>query len=208
MNIVTSFFTASTHRAVQLFHFLGVFLAKALQDNMLVDIPISRPFLKYMCQGEFGNVKDRSVLQELKSRHDQPSFNSSLSASLDSISSSVTSSMASSMISDEGGDSLGSGAGDTSIKARLLQQLDSVEPWFSNLLTLDDVTEVYGEYGQFLQQLATLSATKHRILADQRLSPQQRTHQLANLTLPPPPKVTTNLSEKTISIVAIKSCHM
>uniref|UniRef100_A0A2P2I0N7 E3 ubiquitin-protein ligase n=2 Tax=Hirondellea gigas TaxID=1518452 RepID=A0A2P2I0N7_9CRUS len=170
-------------RAVQLYHFLGVFLAKALQDNMLVDIPISRPFFKYMCQGEFGYVKDRSVLQELKSRYD--SNNPSLSASMDSISSSVTSSMASSMISDDG---VEFGTGDTtdrSVKARLQQD---AEPWFSGILNLDDITEVYGEYGQFLQQLATLATTKHRILADARLSPQQRTHQLANLTLPPPPK--------------------
>ncbi|KAA0184246.1 hypothetical protein HAZT_HAZT003479 [Hyalella azteca] len=104
--------------AVTLFHVLGVFLAKALQGNMLMDIPLSRPFLKYMCQGEFGNVKDR----------------------------------------------------------------------FSGILSLDDMTEVYGECGQFLQQLGTLAATKHAIFADPRLTPQQRTHQLANLTLPPPPK--------------------
>ena len=127
---------------MQLFQFLGVFLAKALQDNMLVDIPVSRPFLKYMCQGEFGNVKDRNVLHELKSRRydtvsnyaaSSSSNNASLSASLDSIaSSSVTSSMASSMISDDGG---GGGGGatefggdftDRSVKARLQQ--DS-EPW-------------------------------------------------------------------------------
>ncbi|KAK8786099.1 hypothetical protein V5799_007534 [Amblyomma americanum] len=33
------------------FHFLGIFLAKALQDGRLVDLPLSRPFLRLLCQG-------------------------------------------------------------------------------------------------------------------------------------------------------------
>ena len=35
-----------------LFWFLGAFLAKTLQDNRLVDLPLSRSFLKILCQGE------------------------------------------------------------------------------------------------------------------------------------------------------------
>eukprot|EP00041_Stephanoeca_diplocostata_P036623 m.1344514 g.1344514 ORF g.1344514 m.1344514 type:complete len:2563 (-) comp24902_c1_seq2:195-7883(-) len=34
---------------VERFHFLGVFIAKALQDNRLVDLPLSMPLLKWMC---------------------------------------------------------------------------------------------------------------------------------------------------------------
>jgi len=33
-------------RAVKLFHFMGIFIAKALQDNRLVDLPLSQPLLK------------------------------------------------------------------------------------------------------------------------------------------------------------------
>lgn len=33
-------------RAVKLFHFLGIFIGKALQDNRLVDLPLSQPFVK------------------------------------------------------------------------------------------------------------------------------------------------------------------
>lgn len=54
--------SAICEKAVELFHFLGVFLAKTLQDNRLVDLPLSRPFLKLMCQGEFSNVKDRTLV--------------------------------------------------------------------------------------------------------------------------------------------------
>ena len=36
-------------RICQIFHMLGIFLAKCLQDGRLVDIPLSRPFFKLMC---------------------------------------------------------------------------------------------------------------------------------------------------------------
>jgi E3 ubiquitin-protein ligase HECTD1 len=39
-------------KASKLFWFLGVFLAKTLQDNRLVDLPLSNPLLKLICQGE------------------------------------------------------------------------------------------------------------------------------------------------------------
>jgi E3 ubiquitin-protein ligase HECTD1 len=37
-------------RAVKLFHFLGIFIGKALQDNRLVDLPLSDSFLKLICR--------------------------------------------------------------------------------------------------------------------------------------------------------------
>jgi len=39
-------------RICQLFSFLGIFLAKCLQDNRLVDIPLSSPFFKMLCAGK------------------------------------------------------------------------------------------------------------------------------------------------------------
>lgn len=39
-------------RVTQLFHFLGVFLAKCIQDSRLVDLPLSRPFFKLLCMGD------------------------------------------------------------------------------------------------------------------------------------------------------------
>ena len=47
-------------KAVKYFWFLGVFLAKVLQDNRLVDLPLSQPFLKLMCHGEIqNNINER-----------------------------------------------------------------------------------------------------------------------------------------------------
>lgn len=38
-----------TQEVVALFHDFGVFVAKSLQDSRLVDLPLSRPLLKWMC---------------------------------------------------------------------------------------------------------------------------------------------------------------
>ena len=38
------------HTVSNLFWTLGVFLAKTLQDSRLVDLPLSTPFLKLLCQ--------------------------------------------------------------------------------------------------------------------------------------------------------------
>lgn len=47
-------------RAAKHFWFLGIFLAKVLQDNRLVDLPLSLPFLKLLCQGEIHtNIHER-----------------------------------------------------------------------------------------------------------------------------------------------------
>lgn len=39
-------------RITKLFHFLGIFLAKCIQDNRLVDLPLSQPFFKLLCMGD------------------------------------------------------------------------------------------------------------------------------------------------------------
>ncbi|XP_076672486.1 ubiquitin fusion-degradation 4-like isoform X5 [Andrena cerasifolii] len=65
-------------RAVRYFWFLGVFLAKVLQDNRLVDLPLSRPFLKLMCHGDItNNVNEKIGLSGVA----QESMSSSMSSS-------------------------------------------------------------------------------------------------------------------------------
>jgi E3 ubiquitin-protein ligase HECTD1 len=55
--------------AERLFHTLGAFLAKSIQDCRLVDIPMSRPFLKMMCRGEVGSHITQQFI-ELTTRED------------------------------------------------------------------------------------------------------------------------------------------
>ncbi|XP_024878263.1 E3 ubiquitin-protein ligase HECTD1 isoform X3 [Temnothorax curvispinosus] len=70
--------SAGCDRAVRYFWFLGVFLAKVLQDNRLVDLPLSRPFLKLMCRGDISNnVNEKIGLTGVT----QESMSSSMSSS-------------------------------------------------------------------------------------------------------------------------------
>ncbi|XP_072765519.1 E3 ubiquitin-protein ligase HECTD1 isoform X5 [Anoplolepis gracilipes] len=70
--------SAACDRAVRYFWFLGVFLAKVLQDNRLVDLPLSRPFLKLMCRGDISNnVNEKIGLTGIT----QDSISSSMSSS-------------------------------------------------------------------------------------------------------------------------------
>ncbi|XP_011267642.1 E3 ubiquitin-protein ligase HECTD1 isoform X4 [Camponotus floridanus] len=70
--------SAACDRAVRYFWFLGVFLAKVLQDNRLVDLPLSRPFLKLMCRGDISNnVNEKIGLTGIT----QDSMSSSMSSS-------------------------------------------------------------------------------------------------------------------------------
>ncbi|XP_032355679.1 E3 ubiquitin-protein ligase HECTD1 [Etheostoma spectabile] len=49
-------------RISKLFHFLGVFLAKCIQDNRLVDLPVRNPVLKAPFEGGTPKPKPRKVL--------------------------------------------------------------------------------------------------------------------------------------------------
>ena len=44
-----------------IFRFLGTLLAKCLQDGRLIDLPLSRPFLKLLCMGEVGQGLTRQL---------------------------------------------------------------------------------------------------------------------------------------------------
>jgi len=61
-------------KVAELFRFLGCLLAKALQDGRLVDIPLSRPFLKLLCSGEVGsNLARHYVIDQRDSQENSDS---------------------------------------------------------------------------------------------------------------------------------------
>lgn len=55
---------------------------------------------------------------------------------------------------------------------------------FSDLLTAEDLAQVHPGQAKFLRQLQELATRKARILADKALTPEARTRQLQNLSLP------------------------
>lgn len=50
-------------RITKLFHFLGIFLAKCIQDNRLVDLPLSQPFFKLLCMGDIKSNWSKQLYQ-------------------------------------------------------------------------------------------------------------------------------------------------
>ena len=128
------------HRSARYFWFLGVFLAKVLQDNRLVDLPLSRPFLKLMCRGDItNNVNEKIGLTGVTQE-------------------SMSSSMASSFISEEGEQDT---AGYSSLEPK---------PWYSGILDTDDLVLVDPVRGEFLKEMQTLTSRRERAISEGQYS--------------------------------------
>lgn len=128
--------SSACQRATRYFWFLGVFLAKVLQDNRLVDLPLSRPFLKLMCRGDItNNVNERIGLTGVNQE-------------------SMSSSMASSFISEEGEQ-------DTATYSSL-----EPIPWYSGILDIEDLALVDPVRGEFLKEMQNLTSKRERAISE------------------------------------------
>jgi hypothetical protein len=116
-------------RAARLFWFLGIFLAKTLLDNRLVDLPLSHSFLKLLCGGEVSaSVKEKSTIVREDQHEDELMASSMYSVlSVESDVDAVAGSIAGSV----------SGGRPTS-------------QWYTRLLSIDDLVQVMVAYLQFL----------------------------------------------------------
>lgn len=131
-------------KVTRLFWFLGVFLAKTLQDNRLVDLPLSNAMLKLICQGEISStVKKRAHITQ----KNHPTIDNNVD---DVMTSSTLSILSEESDLDSSGD-----------KSNLSIQ----ESWFSNILQLEDLVEVDPSRGQFLVQLQELIGRKQNVVA-------------------------------------------
>ncbi|KAK9885691.1 hypothetical protein WA026_012456 [Henosepilachna vigintioctopunctata] len=143
--------------AVKHFWFLGVFLAKVLQDNRLVDLPLSRSFLKLMCHGEILNAVNERI-----------GFAGSRKATEDDI-------MTSSLISEESEKELELDPPKPSVEGR--------KPWYTNVLDEEDLYDIDPIRATFVKQLRDLVKQKQKIIQDLNLTPEMRSHQIQNLCL-------------------------
>ncbi|XKL65492.1 hypothetical protein PGB90_008912 [Kerria lacca] len=171
--------------AIKHFWFLGIFLAKVLQDNRLVDLPLSLPFLKLLCQGEIHtNVNESSPILEklfliiirknsainLITAIGVPNFRKNNTTDDDV--------MVSSFISEESEKELELNSDDLPKSFD-----DSGKAWFSGILTEKDLEEIDPVRSKFLQQLRELSNRKSKITYDNSLSLEAKTCQIQNLSL-------------------------
>lgn len=144
-------------KAVKYFWFMGVFLAKVLQDNRLVDLPLSKSFLKLMCHGEIQNtVNERIGFVGLKRNTEEDIMTSSL-------------------ISEESEKEL-------EFDPPKINMEDK-KPWYYNILSQEDLYDIDPIRATFLRQIQDLIKQKQKIMQDHNLSAEAKTHQIQNLCL-------------------------
>ena len=154
--------TAEMEHVERCFNFLGTFFAKCMQDSRLVDLPLSRPFLKLLCMGDVvDNVAQnyRELLPLVGSPTEEDLTPTEDDKDLDLQRCHLTASTSGSLST----------------------------PWYAGLLTQDDFLLVDPHRARFLEQLRALASRKQAILADVALSPAQRKQRLEDLTLTNPP---------------------
>ncbi|XP_071454696.1 E3 ubiquitin-protein ligase HECTD1 isoform X6 [Hetaerina americana] len=168
-------------RACWHFWFLGVFLAKVLQDSRLVDMPLSKPFLKLMCQGEVCHNMNEKIGISNNGTH----YRSPNGIEEDA--------MTSSYISEESEKEL-------ELDPPKVHQHDPTKPWFYGILSSEDLADIDPARDRFLCQLRELSARKKRIISYKTLSPEAKAHQLANLALSTPSTTIGSTSQSSMAV--------
>ncbi|XP_018579699.1 E3 ubiquitin-protein ligase Ufd4 isoform X5 [Anoplophora glabripennis] len=144
-------------KAVRHFYFLGVFLAKILQDNRLVDLPLSKSFLKLMCHGEIQNTVNERI-----------GFTGGKKAAEEDV-------MTSSFISEESEKEL------ELDPPKII--MEEKRPWYSNILGEEDLFDIDPIRAGFLKQIKEIVKQKQRIMQDHSASPETKSHQIQNLSL-------------------------
>lgn len=136
------------------FWFLGVFLAKVLQDGRLVDLPLSKSFLQLLCHNKI--LSDTKKLTALNKK-----FSEDL--------------MASSIMSEESEIDVS----DTFSKLQI--QSFSQPPWYEDILTQTNLEEIDPIRAKFLQDLQEIVRQKTAIEQDETLDAADKEQQINDL---------------------------
>lgn len=113
-------------RITKLFYFLGVFLAKCIQDNRLVDLPISQPFFKLLCMGDIKSNMSKLLYQQGLDSHLQPLL--------------LLSEVHSEASTEESQETYSVGSFDEDSKSEFIMDPPKPKPpaWYHGILTWDD----------------------------------------------------------------------
>ena len=140
----------------KLFAFFGIFLAKCLQDNRLVDLPLSQPFFKMLCAG--------------KGKYSHMSRTLSNASDL------------SDSIYTDGVQSIDDSSDDIfDTKTECVEKLDS--HYFSDVLTENDFELIHPDKGGFIKVLRTYIKKRNAILSEKELSSAQKSELLEKLMI-------------------------
>ncbi|XP_030659695.1 E3 ubiquitin-protein ligase HECTD1 isoform X4 [Nomascus leucogenys] len=157
-------------RITKLFHFLGIFLAKCIQDNRLVDLPISKPFFKLMCMGDIKSNMSK-LIYESRDDRDLHCTESQSEAS-----------------TEEGHDSLSVGSFEEDSKSEFILDPPKPKPpaWFNGILTWEDFELVNPHRARFLKEIKDLAIKRRQILSNKGLSEDEKNTKLQELVLKNP----------------------
>ncbi|KAK6481310.1 E3 ubiquitin-protein ligase HECTD1-like isoform X1 [Huso huso] len=157
-------------RISKLFLFLGVFLAKCIQDNRLVDLPISRPFFKLMCMGD---IKSNMSKLLYESRGDGDLHFSEIQSEAST---------------EEGHDTYSVGSFDEDSKSEFILDPPKPKPpaWYHGILTWEDFELVNPHRAKFLKKVKELAVKRRLILSNKALSEDEKNTRLQDLMLKNP----------------------
>ncbi|XP_075469294.1 E3 ubiquitin-protein ligase HECTD1 isoform X9 [Ascaphus truei] len=157
-------------RVTKLCHFLGVFLAKCIQDNRLVDLPISKPFFRLMCMGDIKSNMSK-LLYASRGEDSEHCTESQSEAS-----------------TEDGHDALSVGSFEEDSKSEFILDPPKPKPpaWFQGILTWEDFELVNPHRACFLRDIRELAVKRRHILGNRSLSEDEKNTQLQELVLKNP----------------------
>ncbi|XP_028293111.1 E3 ubiquitin-protein ligase HECTD1 isoform X2 [Gouania willdenowi] len=162
-------------RVVKLFHFLGIFLAKCIQDSRLVDLPVSPPFFKLLCMGDIKSNMSKLLYAPRRSpQHSErcPPTHTPLLLSEHQ-----------SEASEE--ETFSVDSFDSDCKSEFIMDPPKPKPpaWYHGLLSWDDFTLVNTHRAVFLKQMKDLVQRRRQILSSSSLCEDDKNTRLQELML-------------------------
>ncbi|KAJ6649764.1 E3 ubiquitin-protein ligase Ufd4 [Pseudolycoriella hygida] len=136
--------------------FLGVFLAKVLQDGRLVDLPLSNSFLQLLCHNKILSNTRKITLLNTKTSEDI---------------------MTTSIMSEESDRDIA----DTCTKM-LVQEFPET-CWYDGVLTQDNLTEIDPIRAEFLKELQEIVQEKQNIELNDKLSGAEKQQKIESIRL-------------------------
>ncbi|XP_041710734.1 E3 ubiquitin-protein ligase HECTD1 isoform X6 [Coregonus clupeaformis] len=165
-------------RLSKLFLFLGVFLAKCIQDNRLVDLPISRPFFKLLCMGDIKSNMSKLLYASrggplLLDPTEQHRHFSEIQSEAST---------------EESQDTYSVGSFDEDSKSEFILDPPKPKPpaWYHGILTWEDFERVNPHRAKFLKEMKELAVKRRLILGNNSQSEDEKNTRLQDLMLKNP----------------------
>lgn len=178
-------------KACRYFWFLGVFLAKVLQDMRLVDLPLSSSFLQLLCHNKMpqqnlsssilSQVHTSGVLAEGCNSNDDLMSSSALSEESTELADICSKLLNQSCNHNNNGDS--SVTSDDLLMQRHRSDFSTTSKWYEGILTFENLAEIDPIRYEFIKMLQDLVARKQAIESNNQLSRESKEYQILELKL-------------------------